>query len=70
MTDEVENSTIRVSLVGIKHMKSQHVWRLEFDVYERENHKIKGLFDQIESDFYLLLVPYNANATIDNPEKS
>lgn len=70
MEDQVEDKTIRVNLVGIKHMKSQHVWRLEFDVYERENHKIKGLFDQIEEDFYLLLVPYKDQQPIDNLENS
>jgi hypothetical protein len=70
MENDAEDKSIRVNLVGIKHMKSLHVWRLEFDVYERENPKIKALFDQIEKDFYLLLVPYDDKATIDNPEKT
>ena len=42
-------------------MKVNHVWRLEFDVYENDGAKVKGLIDQIDKDFYLLLVP------IDNP---
>jgi hypothetical protein len=53
----VQENTIKVNLMGIKHMKTSHVWRLEFDVYEVDSQKIKALIDQIEKDFYLLLVP-------------
>jgi hypothetical protein len=61
-TDETTNETlqdqtIKVNLVGLKYMKSQKVWRFEFDIYEQENTKVKVLMDQINNDFYLLLVP-------------
>jgi hypothetical protein len=57
-TDEdVQNSTITVNLAGIKRMKTNHIWRLEFDVYEQDGNKVAALVDQIEKDFHLLLVP-------------
>jgi hypothetical protein len=53
----VQDQTIKVNLVGLKYMKSQKIWRFEFDVYEEENPKVKSLMDQINKDFYLALVP-------------
>lgn len=55
--EEVQNSTIAVHLAGIKRMKTSHTWRLEFDVYETDGNKVGALVDQIEKDFYLVLVP-------------
>jgi len=56
-TEEIENSTITVNLAGIKRMKTNHIWRLEFDVYEQDGDKVSKLVNNIEKDFHLLLVP-------------
>jgi hypothetical protein len=58
---EVQQNTLKINLVGLKYMKSQKIWRLELDVYEEENAKVKGLMDQINKDFYLILVPIEDN---------
>ena len=55
--EHVESSTITVNLAGIKRMKTNHIWRLEFDVYEQDGGKVSALVDMIEKDFYLALVP-------------
>ena len=49
MTDSKEQLQIALSveLAGIKNLKSTGVWRLEFDVYEIDSHKVKELFDYI-----------------------
>ena len=44
-----ENKTaLNVELVGIKNLKITHNWRLEFDVYEVEQEKVKELIDMIQ----------------------
>jgi hypothetical protein len=53
----IQDSTIKVCIVGIKRMKSTHVWRLELDIYEEDSPKVKALVDQIDRDFHMLLVP-------------
>jgi hypothetical protein len=57
LDEVVQDKTIKVNMVGLKYMKSQHLWRLEMDIYEEENPKVKALMDLINKDFYLLLVP-------------
>jgi hypothetical protein len=42
--------------VGIKNLKMTHCWRLEFDVYENDSHKVKELFDYIETPVALGIV--------------
>ena len=63
---EVKDSTLKINLVGLKYMKSQHIWRLELDVYEEENAKVKALMDKIDEDFYLVLVPIATTTPLDN----
>ena len=47
LTDETAKiDNIKVSLVGLKNLKSTHVFRLEFDVYEQDSGKIKELVDK------------------------
>ncbi len=58
----VQDSTVKVNIVGIKRMKSTHVWRLELDIYEEDSHKVKALVDQIDRDFHMLLVPIDNKA--------
>lgn len=57
-------NNIKVSLVGLKNLKSTHTYRLEFDVFEQDNSKIKELVDKMDNSFYLYLVP------MDEHEKS
>ncbi len=43
-----EGIALNVELVGIKNLKTTHTWRLEFDVYEIDSHKVKYLMDKID----------------------
>ena len=43
-----DNVTLTTELVGIKNLKTTHNWRLEFDVYEIDNDKVKQLMDIID----------------------
>ena len=47
---------LNVELVGIKNLKMTHTWRLEFDVYEIDSHKVKDLMDKIEKPLVMALV--------------
>ena len=38
---------LMAALVGLKNLKSTHVWRIELDVYEIDSPKVKQLFDLI-----------------------
>ena len=39
---------LNCELVGIKNLKMTHNWRIEFDVYEIDNDKVKQLMDIID----------------------
>jgi hypothetical protein len=56
----LKESTITVELVGIKNLKSTHTWRLEFDVYEIDSHKVKDLFEQLNKALMMALVNLDA----------
>jgi hypothetical protein len=60
MNDSPELNSIKVSLVGLKNLKSSHTYRLEFDVYEQDSPKVKELVDKMDKSFYLYLVPMDA----------
>ena len=47
---------LNVELVGIKNLKTTHNWRLEFDVYEIDTHKVKNLMDKINKALVMALV--------------
>ena len=47
---------LTVELVGIKNLKTTHNWRLEFDVYEIDSHKVKNLMDKINKALVMALV--------------
>ena len=47
---------LNVELVGIKNLKTTHNWRLEFDVYEIDSHKVKNLMDKINKALVMALV--------------
>jgi hypothetical protein len=55
--ETIQDKTIKINIVGIKRMKSTHVWRLELDIYEEDSPKVKALVDQVDKDFHMLLVP-------------
>jgi len=44
-------------LVGLKNLKITHNWRLEFDVYEIEQEKIKDLIDLIQKPVVIGIFP-------------
>ena len=48
--------SINCELVGIKNLKSTHNWRIEFDVYQIDNDKVKQLMDIIDKPVYLGIV--------------
>jgi len=45
-------------LVGIKNLKTQNCYRLEFDVYEIDTPKVKELIDKINTAYVMALVEY------------
>ena len=51
-----EGVTLNVELVGIKNLKTTHTWRLEFDVYEIDSHKVKDLMDKVDKPQVMALV--------------
>ena len=51
-----EGVTLNVELVGIKNLKTTHTWRLEFDVYEIDSHKVKDLMDKVDKPLVMALV--------------
>jgi len=54
-----EGVALNVELVGIKNLKTTHTWRLEFDVYEIDSHKVKDLMDKIDHPLVMALVDNN-----------
>ena len=54
-----EGVALNVELVGIKNLKTTHTWRLEFDVYEIDPHKVKDLMDKIDHPLVMALVDNN-----------
>ena len=54
--DDREGVTLNVELVGIKNLKTTHTWRLEFDVYEIDSHKVKDLMDKVDKPLVIALV--------------
>ena len=54
-----EGVALNVELVGIKNLKISKTWRLEFDVYEIDSHKVKDLMDKIDHPLVMALVDNN-----------
>jgi len=48
--------TLLVELVGIKNLKTTHNWRLEFDVFEIDSSKVKGLMDKLNKALVMALI--------------
>ena len=55
-TSKSKDIALNVELVGIKNLKMTHTWRLEFDVYEIDSHKVKDLMDKIDKPSVMALV--------------
>lgn len=54
MADTARND-LAVELVGIKNLKTTHTWRLEFDVYEIDSHKVKDLLELVDEPLKITL---------------
>lgn len=57
MNDQDEGIALNCELVGLKNLKISHNWRLEFDVFEVEQEKIKDLIDLIQKPVVIGIVP-------------
>ena len=55
--DQNEGIALNCELVGLKNLKISHNWRLEFDVYEMEQEKVKDLIDLIQKPVSMGIVP-------------
>ena len=49
-------TALNVELVGIKNLKTTHNWRIEFDVFEIDSDRVKGLMDMINKPLSMGLV--------------
>ena len=56
MAKEKNNTALNVELVGIKNLKMPHNWRIEFDVFEIDNDKVKDLMDMLNKPISMGLV--------------
>jgi len=56
---ESKNTALNVELVGIKNLKLTHSWRIEFDVFEIDNDKVKDLMDMLNKPISMGLVEIN-----------
>ncbi len=54
--DNIEGTTVTTELVGIRNLKTTGVWRLEFDVFEIDSNKVKGLMDKLNKGLMMALV--------------
>lgn len=54
--DKPEGIAIQCELVGIKNLKITHNWRIEFDVYEIEQDKVKQIIDLIQKPVVIGIV--------------
>ena len=57
-TASTDQNNLNVELVGIKNLKMSHTWRLEFDVYEIDSHKVKDLLELIDMPLKITLEPH------------
>ena len=55
---EDKGVSLNVELVGIKNLKTTHIWRLEFDVYEVESDKVKSLMDMLNKALAMGLIEH------------
>ena len=59
MAKENNTTALNVELVGIKNLKLTHSWRIEFDVFEIDNDKVKDLMDMLNKPISMGLVEIN-----------
>ena len=59
MAKEDKGITLTTELVGIKNLKTTGNYRLEFDVFEIDTHKVKELIDKLNKAFVMALVDYD-----------
>ena len=56
MSIKETSAALNVELVGIKNLKMTHSWRIEFDVFEMDNDKVKDLMDMLNKPLSMGLV--------------
>jgi hypothetical protein len=56
LAKEKNSTALNVELVGIKNLKMTHNWRIEFDVFEIDNDKVKDLMDMLNKPISMGLV--------------
>ena len=56
MAKRNNKTALNVELVGIKNLKMTHNWRIEFDVFEIDNDKVKDLMDMLNKPISMGLV--------------
>ena len=59
MAKNREGITLTTELVGIKNLKTTGNYRLEFDVFEIDTHKVKELIDKLNKAYVMALVEYD-----------
>ena len=59
LAKEDKGITLTTELVGIKNLKTTGNYRLEFDVFEIDTHKVKELIDKLNKAYVMALVEYD-----------
>ena len=59
MAKNKKGITLATELVGLKNLKTTHNFRLEFDVYEIDTHRVKELITKLNKPFMMGLVEYD-----------
>ena len=55
-SNKEKGTTVTAELVGIRNLKTTHVWRLEFDVYEVDSNKVPEIMDKLNKPIVMALV--------------
>jgi methionine-rich copper-binding protein CopC len=56
LSKEDKGIVLTTELVGIKNLKTTGNYRLEFDVFEIDTHKVKELIDKLNKAYVMALV--------------
>lgn len=59
MKKDKEGIVLTTELVGIRNLKTTGNYRLEFDVFEIDTHKVKELIDKLNKAYVMALVEYD-----------
>jgi len=59
LSKEDKGIVLTTELVGIRNLKTTGNYRLEFDVFEIDTHKVKELIDKLNKAYVMALVEYD-----------